>query len=183
MRTYRIGRLLLPLLITVLVPMAATRPALSAAAQGVTFSREGVEYELKLPSGRWRAVPRLDVHEHYEFVNGDDRADGYLRVRKHTVEMGTTAEDLFRREESFTLKRLSGYVECAPCEGERFEGELSGVVFAYEYTAGGRRMAGRVYYLKVNTMTYYSLHFTGEAGELRELKGEADSIAASFRLK
>jgi hypothetical protein len=154
-----------------------------AAAQTVTFTGEGVKYELELPSARWRAVPRLDVHDHVEFVYGGDRADGYLRVREYLVEAGTTPKDLFRREESRTLRFLPGYVGCAPCEGERFEGRLGGGVFAYEYASGGELMAGRVYYLEVNQRTFYSLHFTGESEKLRALKGQADLIAGSFRLK
>jgi hypothetical protein len=183
MRSYRIRRLLLPVLIAGVALGAATWPSLSAAAQAVKFSREGVGYELELPSSRWRAVERLDMHDHFEFVYGEDRSEGYLRVREYVVEAGTTPEDLFRREESFTLKWLPGYVVCAPCEGEKFSGKLSGAVFAYEYTGGGEVMAGRVYYLEVNRRSFYSLHFTGEAGKLRALKGQADSIARSFRLR
>lgn len=183
MRTYRIRRLLLPLLLTGLVLAAAIWLTLSAAAQAVTFTNKGVKYELELPSARWRAVPRLDVHDHFEFVYGDERREGYLRVREYFVETGTAPKDLFRREESRTLKFLPGYVGCAPCEGERFEGRLGGAVFAYQYTSGGELMAGRVYYLEVNRRTFYGLHFTGEAAKLRALKGQADAIAGSFRLK
>lgn len=161
---------------TALLPFVAT-------AQTVTFTGEGVKYELELPSARWRPVPRLDVHDHVEFVYGGNRADGYLRLREYLVEAGTTPEDLFRREQSRTLQLLPGYVACAPCPGERFEGKLSGAVFAYEYTSGGEMMAGRVYYLEVSSRTFYSLHFTGESGKLRALKGQADLIARSFRLK
>ena len=161
----------------VLLPLAAS------LAQTTTFTREGVKYQLELPSARWRAVPRPDLHDHFDFVNGADRADGYMTVREYLVEAGTTPEDLFRQDQSRTLKLLPGYVACAPCEGERFEGTLSGAVFAYEYTRGGELMAGRVYYLRVNTRTFYSLHFTGESGKLRALKVQADLIARSFRLK
>jgi len=174
---------LLPLLITIFVLTAAIRPTLSAAAQTVTFTREHVKYELELPSERWWAVPRLDVHEHFEFIYDGDRREGYLRVREYLVEPGTAPKDLFRREESRTLRFLPGYMGCAPCAGERFDGRLSGAVFAYEYTSGGELMVGRIYYLEVNRRTFYSLHFTGEAGKLRELDGQADSIARSFRLK
>lgn len=163
--------------------IAAAFLALTAVAQTVTFTSEGVAYQLELPSTRWQAVPRVDVHQHFEFVYGGDRADGYLRVREHLVEAGTTAEDLFRREHARALNLLPGYVGCAPCEGERFEGRLSGAVFAYEYASGGRPMAGRIYYLRVNSRAFYSLHFTGESGKLHALKGQADLIAGSFRLK
>ena len=155
----------------------------AAAAQTVTFSAEGVKYQLDLPSARWRPVPRLDVHDHFEFVYGEARADGYLRVREYLAEEGATAEGLYRREQARTLKLLPSYVECAPSTGERFEGALGGAVFDYEYTEGGRPMAGRVYYLQAAARSFYSLHFTGGARKLRALRGELDSIARSFRLK
>ena len=154
-----------------------------AAAQTATFSAEGVKYQLDLPSARWRPVPRLDVHDHFEFVYGEARADGYLRVREYLAETGATAEDLYRREQTRSLRSLPNYVECAPSTGERFEGALSAAVFDYEYTEGGRPMAGRVYYLRTGGRSFYSLHFTGEARKIRELRGELDSIARSFRLR
>lgn len=163
--------------------LSAAFLTLTVAAQTVTFTSEGVDYKLELPSARWRAVPRLDVHEHMEFVYGENRADGYLRVREYLVEVGTTPKDLFLREESRTLRFLPGYVGCAPCEGERFNGTLSGAVYAYEYTSGGRPMAGRIYYLQVDRRSFYSLHFTGEVRKLQALRGQIDSIARSFRVK
>ena len=48
----------------------------SAAAQNKTFTRDGLEYVLDLPSPLWRAVARVDVHEHFEFINGDDYSNG-----------------------------------------------------------------------------------------------------------
>ena len=169
-------RLLTIILILFLTPLAAE-------AQALTFAREGVKYELELPSARWQAVPRLDVHEHFDFVYSGDHADAYLRVREYLVKDGTTSEDLLRREQSRTLKFLPGYIECAACEGERFDGTLSGTVFSYEYTSGGSLMAGRVYYLKVNARTFYSLHFTGARSNLGSLGDQMDSIARSFRVK
>ena len=47
----------------------------ASAAQTVTFGGEGIKYELVLPSERWRVVRRLDVHDHFEFVRGETRAD------------------------------------------------------------------------------------------------------------
>lgn len=155
---------------------------LGAAAQAVTFGREGVEYTLDLPSSRWRAVRRVDVHEHYDFVNGGDYADGYLRVRKNLVEAGTTARDLYLGDEA-DLKLLPGFVACGSCEGETFSGALSGEVFTYEYTRGGRLIAGRIYYLQVDARAYYTLHYTCDRKKLAEALPEADSIARSFRLK
>ena len=58
---------------------------ISATAQDQTFTRDGLDYALELPSALWRAVSRLDVHEHFEFINGDDYSNGYLRLRKQFV--------------------------------------------------------------------------------------------------
>ena len=33
---------------------------------------------------------------HYELVNGENRSDGYLRVRKNLVEAGKTFKDLYQ---------------------------------------------------------------------------------------
>ena len=155
---------------------------LSAAAQTVTFEREGVEYRLELPSSRWQAVRRVDVHDHFDFVNGEDRADGLLRIRRSLVEAGATPQELHLADEP-NLKLLPGYVGCGSCEGETLSGRPGGVVFAYEFTSGGRRMAGRIYYLQIDARTYYILHFTCDRKKLPDLWAQADSIARSLRLR
>lgn len=157
--------------------------AVTAAAQTLTFDREGSEYRLDLPSSTWKAVSRLDVHDHVEFVYGDDKTNGYLRLRKNQVDAGATATELFRRDEKWDLQSLPGYVICGECEGEKFSGNLSGLVFSYEYTSGGRKMAGRIYYLQEDMRTFYTLHFTLARGKLLQLGEQMDSIARSFRMK
>lgn len=157
--------------------------SLTVAAQTVTFDREDVEFRLDLPSSAWRAVPRPDVHDHVEFIYDDDEANGYLRLRKNLVDAGTTATALFKRDEKWNLRSLPGYVVCGECEGERFDGNLSGMTFSYEYTSGGRPMAGRIYYLQVDNRTFYTLHITGARDKLQTLRNQMDSIARSFRLK
>ena len=155
---------------------------LPAIAQAVTFEREGVEYVLELPSPLWQAVRRVDVHEHYDFINGGNNADGYLRVRKNLVEAGTNARDLYLGDEA-DLKLLPGFIACEPCEGVKFSGGLTGTVFSYEFTSGGRPMAGRIYYLQVDARSYYTLHFTCDRHKLPDAGAQADSIARSFRLR
>ena len=81
------------------------------------------------------------------------------------------------------LKFLPGFIECAVCNGEEFAGSLSGAVFSYEFTSGGRLMAGRIYYLRVDARTYYTLHLTCDGKKFAEAAAEADSIARSFRLR
>jgi hypothetical protein len=154
----------------------------AVVGQTVVFERAGVEYRLELPSARWRAVPRVDVHQHYEFVNGEDRSDGYLRVRKNLVEAGKTFKDLYQGDE-VDLKLLPGFVACGSCEGEPFSGGLNGAVFSYEFTKGGHPFVGRIYYLQVDARSYYTLHFTCARKKLPVALSEAGSIARSFRLR
>lgn len=147
------------------------------------FTRDDLEYELELPSSAWRTISRLDVHDHLEFVNGADPANGYLQLRKIFVEQPSTPSELFSQDDKWELQRLPGYVVCSDCKGVNFQGTLSGAVFAYEYVSGGRAMYGRIYYLQIDKRTFYSLRFTVACDKLAELRGEMDVIARSFRLK
>jgi len=157
--------------------------ALTAPGQGWTFSRDGVEYVIEFPSATWRALSRVDVHEHPEFVYGTDELNGYLRLSKILVEAGTSAADLFQSEEKLRLQHLAGYVICDGCKGESFGGYLSGATFSYEYTDAGRVMVGRIYYLQVDRRTFYALRFTVAQDRLPALREQMNSIARSFRLK
>ena len=154
--------------------------AAAALAQSQVFVREGVEYQLELPSQTWRATSSPDsVHQHMEFVNGD-RVDGYLRVRKELVDAGTNAADLAKRDMDVRLRFTPGFVEG---KQERFAGRLSGVTSSYEYTTAGKPMAGRLYYLQADPRTVYILWFTGQRDKLLRLRNQTDSIARSFQLK
>lgn len=155
----------------------------NADAQTQTFAQEGVEYVLDLPSPSWRAVSRVDVHEHLEFVNGDDYNNGYLRLRKKVVTPVTTSKDLFSEAEKWELQKLPGYVVCSGGKGTDFNGQLKGTVFSYEFVNHGRNMDGRIYYLRLDSRTFYILHFTVASEKLPSLRDQMDSIARSFRLK
>lgn len=155
----------------------------AVAGQTRQFARDGIEYVLELPSPAWQDFSRLDVHEHFEFINGNDPTNGYLGVRKIFVDQPTTTTDLFSAQEKWELQRLPGYVICSECEGVRFEGRLSGAVFSYEYVAAGRTMYGRIYYLQVDQRTFYSLRFTVARDKLQAVRDQMDAIARSFRLK
>ena len=157
--------------------------SLNANAQTQTFTREGVEYVLDLPSPSWRAVSRVDVHEHLEFVNGEDHSHGYLRLRKKLATADTTSEDLFREAEKWELQKLAGYVVCSGGKGTEFSGKLKGTVFSYEFVNQGSGMDGRIYYLRLDSRTFYILHFTVASEKLPSLRNQMDSIAGSFRLK
>ncbi|HSE23167.1 MAG TPA: hypothetical protein VLB68_15985 [Pyrinomonadaceae bacterium] len=134
-------RLILTLLL-IIIPVS-----INANAQTQTFTREGVEYVLDLPSPSWRAVSQVDVHEHLEFVNGEDYSNGYLRLRKKLVTPDTTTKDLFSEAAKWELHKLPGYVVCSGGEGTDFNGHLKGTVFSYEFVNQGKNMDGRIYYL------------------------------------
>jgi opacity protein-like surface antigen len=154
--------------------------AASVATAQEAFTSETNEYALELPSDVWKAVPHPDnAHQHTEFVNGD-RSGGYLRVRKDVVEGDTKLSDFARAEADTKLRYLPGFVGG---KEERFAGRLSGVVTTYEYTSGGKPMAGRVYYLQADGRTVYVLHFTGQRDRLQHIQNQTDGIARSFRLK
>jgi hypothetical protein len=152
---------------------------LATTAQQI-FTSDHAGYTLELPSERWRVTQEPDsLHEHAEFIYGD-RNDGYLRIRKEVVEAGATAADISQRDQDQKLKFQTGYVEG---KEEKFAGRLNGVTFAYEYTAGGKAMAGRLYYLQADNRTVYALRFTGLRDRLLQIRNQTDSIARSFRLK
>ena len=152
-------------------------------AQPQTFTRDSLDYALDLPTSFWRPVSRLDVHEHFEFINADDYSKGYLRLRKKLVAPGTVPEMIFREDEKWELTRLPGYIVCSNGKGTDFSGQLNGTMFAYEYVKKGMNMDGRIYYLQVNNRTFYVLHFTIASKKLQGLRDQMESIARSFRLK
>ena len=157
--------------------------SMTSTAQTQTFTRSGLDYELDLPSSAWRAVSRLDVHDHMEFIYGDEPTNGYFRLRKKLVAAGTTTVDLFAHDEKWELQSLPGYVVCSDGRGTEIDGILKGTVFSYEYINKGRNMDGRIYYLQLDNRTFYALHFTVVSDKLQNLRDQMDSIARSFRLK
>jgi len=151
-----------------------------ASAQEQPYTSETDEYALELPSEVWKAVPRPDSeHRHVEFINGL-RPEGYLRVRREVVEGNTDLKEFAHAEADTHLRYKPGFVIG---KDERFAGRLSGVVLNYEYTHGGKPMAGRVYYLQADGRTVYVLHFTGLRDKLQRIQNQTDAIARSFRLK
>lgn len=157
--------------------------SLVLAGQTRWFTRDDIEYVIELPSPSWQVVSRVDVHDHPEFINGNDPSNGYLGLRKILVDQPTSASELFRRDEKWELQHLPGYVVCSECDGAPFEGRLSGAVFSYEYVRSGRAMSGRIYYLRLNQHTFYSLRFTVARDKLQTVREQMDLIARSFHLK
>ena len=83
--------------------------SVAVSQQVYTSSTDG--YSLELPSASWRAISEGDgEREHAEFVNGD-RLQGYLQIRRESVEAGTKPSDLARRDLDQKLRFLPGFVE------------------------------------------------------------------------
>lgn len=159
--------------------MAVVLSSIAVLAQE-TIKSVGDEYTLELPGSPWKALSRTDgVHQHTEFVNGD-RNDGYLRIRKEVVVADSTPSSLASRDQDLKLRYLSGFVGG---KEEAFAGHLNGVTVSYEYTSAGKPMAGRIYYLKADSRTIYTLHFTGMRDKILRLRNQTDAITRSFQLK
>lgn len=172
----KMRRLKIFLFSALILALAAT----AATAQTQTFTNDKLEYALDLPSATWRVTAEPDsLHQHLEFIYGD-RNDGYLRVRKEIVDTGTSASDVAKRDQDQKLRFMTGYVDG---KEDKFAGKLSGVVLSYEYTSGGKAMAGRTYYLQADNRTIYTLRFTGLRDKLGVIRNQTDLIARSFRLK
>lgn len=166
--------------LTILVAIASVALISTAAIAQQTFVSTNADYTLELPSEMWRVTQEPDsLHEHAEFIYGD-RNDGYLKIRKEVVEPGVTAADVARRDQDQKLRFQLGYIEG---KEEKFAGRLNGSTFGYEYTAGGKAMAGRIYYLQADNRTIYTLRFTGLREKLPLIRNQTDRIARSFHLK
>ena len=144
------------------------------------YTNKQVEYSLELPSPTWRVITRPDgLHQNVEFAYGD-RSDGLLRIRKEIVENDVTPTAVASRDHDLKLRFKPGYVEG---KESSFTGRLKGVVSAYEYTGGGKPMAGLIYYLQADTRTIYVLHFEGGRDKLLRIRNQTDAMARSFQLK
>jgi hypothetical protein len=163
--------------------LAATSPSAShlrAGAQGHTYSSAKVNYTVDFPSPTWRLVDEPDeLHQHAEFVYGD-RNDGYLRIRKETLEEGLDVKEFAHRDQDQKERFRPGYVDG---KDDPFAGRLAGRTVSYEYTQAGKPMAGRSYYLQGDSHTVYVLRFTGMRDKLLRIQNQTDMIARSFKLK
>jgi len=146
-----------------------------------TYTNPKIDYSVEFPSGTWRLVAEPDeTHQHPEWVYGD-RLDGYLRIKKDTLEPGLSISEFAHRDQDTRIRFLPGYVDVG--KEERFVGRLTGVVLSYEYTQTGKTMTGRTYYLQADSRTIYALQFTGMRNKLGVIRNQTDSIARSFKLK
>jgi hypothetical protein len=163
--------------------LAALSPSpahLSAAPQEHSYASAKVDYVLDFPSATWRLIDEPDeIHQHAEFVFGD-RNDGYLRIRKETLAEGLTVKEFARRDQDQKERFRPGFVDG---KEEPFTGRLSGTTMSFEFSAAGKPMAGRTYYLQGNSGTVYVLRFTGMRDKLLRIRNQTDVIARSLRLK
>jgi hypothetical protein len=163
--------------------LAALSPSpahLQAGTQEHSYASAKVDYVVDFPSASWRLVDEPDeMHQHVEFVY-NDRNDGYLRIRKETLEVGLTIKDFAGRDQDQKERFRPGFVEG---KEDPFTGRLSGVTRSFEFTAAGKPMAGRSYYLQGNSGTVYVLRFTGMRDKLARIRNQTDLIARSLRLK
>lgn len=149
-------------------------------AQQHTYESAKGEYLIDFPSPTWKLVDEPDdVHQHTEFVYGD-RNDGFLRLRKETLEQGTTIQDFAHRDLDQRERFRPGFVIG---KEEAFAGRLKGVTASYEFTSAGKPMTGRTYYLQGDANTVYVLRFTGMRDKLALIRNQTDAIARSLRSK
>ncbi len=165
-----------------LAAFGSSAPEVRTRAQDRTYTSAKVGYVVDFPSQTWRLVDEPDdIHQHAEFVYGD-RNDGYLRIRKETLEEGLTIKEYALRDQDQRVRLfLPGYVDGKM--DDSFVGRLKGVSISYEYTQAGKPMAGRTYYLQANSRTVYALRFTGMRDKLVRIRNQTDGIARSLRLK
>ena len=154
---------------------------LAAVAVAQTFDNPKAEYTLDLPSPSWHLISEPDdVSPAVEFINGQDRGEGLLKIRKMVVEAGVTPDQTARQDQDQNLRYQRGYVDG---KQDSFSGRVKGVVLSYEYTNGGKPMAGLIYYLQTDPRTIYTLRFTGRRDKLLLLRNQTDLSARSFKLK
>jgi hypothetical protein len=152
----------------------------SVAAQSHSYTSSKVNYVVDFPSPLWRLVDEPDeMHQHAEFVYGD-RNDGYLRIRKETLDEGLTVREFARRDQEQKVRFLPGYVDG---KEDPFTGRLTGVTVSYEFTQAGKPMVGRTYYLQADDRTVYVLRFTGSRDKLARIRNQTDQIGRTFKLK
>lgn len=153
--------------------------AVSAVAQGDSFSDPNAAYSFDIPDAKWKMTVKPTVASpSVEYVYGD-RNDGHVEVRKLTVAKDAVLGDVIRGEEQ-KLQFFPGYVAG---KQEVFRGRLGGAVFNFEFVRAGRPMSGRYYFLKSDDNTVYVVRFTGFTDKLRSIRNQTDSIARTFQVK
>lgn len=152
------------------------------AQEAEMYNEKGIEYTFRIPNDKWKEVPKgADVRASTELIYVD-RLDGFLQIRKTTMDGDslTPLSDIIERETTQKLQFLSGYVAG---KEETFAGALKGKVLNYEFVQAGKNMSGRIYFLQFDKKTFYVLRFTGLRDKLKLLRVDTDIIARTFKLK
>jgi hypothetical protein len=154
--------------------------ALSAFAQGWSFSDPNADFSFDVPDTKWKLTVRPNAtSQKTELVYGD-RREGLLEVRSIDVQKSDSMTDIITNDEQKHRQFLQGYVNG---KVENFAGRLRGSVANFEYVSSGRNMSGRYYFLRANDTTVYVLRFTGAPDSLRGLRVQTDQIARTFGVK
>jgi hypothetical protein len=153
----------------------------SAFAQdSKTFSDPNVNYTFEIPDPLWKVVAKpSSLNPNVEMVYGD-RMDGYLEVRKLVSNEEEPMSDMVTREQDTKLQFLPGFVAG---KDENFAGNLKGKIFNYEFVRSGKNMSGRIYFLKADAKTTYTIRFTGLREKLKAIRNQTDQIARTFQIK
>ena len=164
----------------VIAAFASSASNRGANIQEHTYTSPKQGYSIDFPSATWRLTDEPDeLHQHTEFVYGD-RIDGYLRIRKETMEEGGTIADFAHHDLDQKTRFLPGFVIG---KEEPFTGRFPGMTTSYEFTERGKPMAGRTYHLQADPRTVYVLRFTGLRDKLLRIRNQTDQIARSLRVK
>ncbi len=151
-----------------------------APSQGEVFEDPEGKYSLTLPAG-WHVVTSRDgLGRSQVDIVYDVRERGLLKIRLISVEAGTKAMDIAKREEEQSLRFQPGYAKGGI---ENFAASVNGALVTYDFTNGGRPVIGRNYYLLVNETTAYLLRFTGTRNTLGPIRNQTDAIARSFKMR
>jgi hypothetical protein len=152
----------------------------SAVSAQQLYTNDRVDYSFELPSTVWKVIAEPgETSQHTEFVYGD-RLDGFLQIRREVVDAGMTPGELAQRDQDLTLRFLPGFIQG---KQDPFNGRMEGVTMSYEFVKTGKPMLGRIYYLKGDNRTIYTLRFSGLKDKLARIRNQTDLIARSFKTK
>jgi hypothetical protein len=152
--------------------------AISITAQTSTFKDNLSDYTFELPEPVWKMnfKPTADK-PHPQYIHGD-RLNGYLQVDKTSIKPDALMSDAIKDAEA-KLRFKPGFIAG---KEENFAGALKGKVFNYEFIQSGKNMSGRIYLLRADENTVYTLHFTGLRDSLKGIRNQTDSIARTFKI-
>ncbi|MCW5961106.1 MAG: hypothetical protein KIS76_13165 [Pyrinomonadaceae bacterium] len=152
--------------------------SVAAFGQTETFSDPNVDYTFDISDTNWKLTSRpSNISPNVSYVYGT-RSDGYLEVRKLSIDSGEEMRDVIKSEED-SLQFKPGFVAG---KEESFSGNLPGRVYNFEFLKSGRNWSGRYYFLKADDNTVYVMRFEGYRDKLLSLRNVIDSMARTFNI-